>query len=328
MYELRGRLDPEVGVMLMRAIEAANGALYRRSGKFRRLEFPEDPELTSEQRRADAIGLLAERALQDGGLECDGESIGRADRFQVVVHVDAETLVESSESSQSSESSESPSSRSSPPLRSSSPPPLGGAMLEDGVHVPAGTSRRIACDASRVIMTHRSDGSVLDVGRKTRTVPPAIRRALDHRDGGCCFPSCGLRFPDAHHIKHWADGGETRLDNLVLLCRRHHRAVHEEGFGVEMLEDTEGGRARGEGRDPRWRRVIHGGARRNVRFSWPDGRPFPNVPPASHLPDDPVAALESKHGRLGIDIDPETSAPHWNGEPLDLGWAMYTLRCS
>ena len=334
MYELRGRLDPEVGAILMRALEAARGALYRRSGKFRRPEAREDPEsrkdpeLTAEQMRADAIGLLAERALQSGGLECDGESIGRADRFQVVVHVDAEALAGSSELSGPSGSSELPESSESwppPPLPSSSPPTLGSALLEDGVRVPAGTSRRIACDASRVMMTHGSDGSVLDVGRKTRTVPPAIRRALDHRDGGCRFPGCGLRFCDAHHIKHWADGGETRLDNLVLLCRRHHRAVHEEGFAVEMVEDAEGGGGRGEGRDPRWRQVIHSGARRNVRFSWPDGRPFPDAPRAPRLPDDPVRALESKHATLGIHVGAETTTPHWNGESLDLGWAIHTL---
>ncbi len=188
-------------------------------------------------------------------------------------------------------------------------------MLEDGVRVPAGTSRRIACDASRVIITHGSDRSVLNVGRKTRTVPPAIPRALDHRDGGCRFPGCGLRFCDAHHIKHWADGGETRLDNLVLLCRRHHRAVHEEGFRVEIVRDPGGGRDRGEGGD----------ARGNVLFYWPDGRLFPDAPPASHLPADPVAALESKHGRLGIDVGPETTTPRWNGEPLDLGYAIHTL---
>ena len=289
MYVFRGRLDPEVGVMLMRAIEAASAALYRGSGKFTRRQCSEDPELSGEQMRADAIGLLAERALQGGGLECDGESIGRADRFQGVVHVDAETLAESTESA---------------------PSPLGGAMFENGVRVPAGTSRRIACDASRVVMTHGSDGSVLDVGRKTRTVPPAIRRALDHRDGGCRFPGCGLRFCDAHHIKHWADGGETRLDQLVLLCRRHHRAVHEEGFRVEMVEDTQG---------------TGGAAARNIRFYWPDGRPFPNVPSASKLPDDPVAALESKHSQLGIRVDPETTTPLWNGERFDLAWTIHTM---
>ena len=150
-------------------------------------------------------------------------------------------------------------------------------------------------------------GSLLDVGRKTRTVPPAMRRALDHRDGGCRFPGCGNRFCDAHHITHWADGGETRLDNLVLLCRRHHRAVHEEGFGVQMFGNADGA----------------GGDR--VHFYWPDGRPFPHVPPATRLRGDPVATLEDRHTVLGIRIDPETTTPQWTGERFELGWAIHTL---
>ena len=215
-------------------------------------------------------------------------------------------------------------------------------MFENGVRVPAGTSRRIACDASRVIMTHdrthnlASDinDSVLDVGRKTRTVPPAIRRALDHRDGGCRFPGCGLRFCDAHHIKHWADGGETKLANLLLLCRRHHRAVHEEGFRVEIVggavgegaRAADGGGGDGSTKGDRGGRLVGGGvARRSVRFYWPDGRPFPHVPPASKLPDDPVAALESKHSQLGIHVDPDTTTPLWNGERFDVGYAIHTM---
>ena len=170
-------------------------------------------------------------------------------------------------------------------------------------------------------MTHGSDGSVLNVGRKTRTVPPAIRRALDHRDGGCRFPGCGLRFCDAHHIKHWADGGETRLDNLVLLCRRHHRAVHEDGFRVEMVTDTEG-KGRGEARGTGEGRGRGG----SLRFHWPDGRPFPDVPPAQRLAADPVAAFEAKHSQLGIHVGPETAIPLWNGDRFDVGYAIYTLR--
>jgi hypothetical protein len=92
----------------------------------------------------------------------------------------------------------------------------------------------MACDAGAVVMRHAADGSVLDVGRKTRTIPPALRRALLARDRQCRFPGCNARRCDAHHVRHWADGGPTRLDNLVLLCRRHHRAVHEEGFLVRM----------------------------------------------------------------------------------------------
>ncbi len=300
MYVLRARLDPEAGALLKRAIEAANEALYPGCGPCSPVLSPEDPELNREQMRADAIGLIAERALQ-GGLAAPAEpatggrsatvgraaTIGRADRFQVVVHVDAEALVELSEE--------------------------GDSMLEGVGRVPAGTSRRIACDANRVVMTHASDGSVLDVGRKTRTVPPAIRRALDHRDGGCRFPGCGLRFCDAHHIKHWADGGETRLDNLVLLCRRHHRAMHEEGFRVEMLKGVEGGRGRGGG---------------SFRFYWPDGQLFPDVPPAPRLPRDPVAALEAEHSNLGITVDPETGMSLWGGEPFDVGYALHALRRS
>jgi hypothetical protein len=158
-------------------------------------------------------------------------------------------------------------------------------------------------------MTHGPDGSVLDVGRKTRTVPSAIRRALDHRDGGCRFPGCGLRFCDAHHIKHWADGGHTRLDNLVLLCRRHHRAVHEEGFRVEIVKEA------GEG----------GSEEGRCRFYWPDGQPFPTVPPAPRLPPDPVRALEAENERAGVKVDSETTTPHWNEERFDLGWAIHTL---
>jgi 5-methylcytosine-specific restriction endonuclease McrA len=90
------------------------------------------------------------------------------------------------------------------------------------------TSQRLACDASLVHMRHDADG-VLDVGRKTRTIPLSIRRALTARDAGCRFPGCTSRRCDAHHLTHWADGGATSVDNLVLLCRRHHRAVHEGG---------------------------------------------------------------------------------------------------
>ena len=101
-----------------------------------------------------------------------------------------------------------------------------GRSEVDGVRVSAESSRRMACDAAVVPMTHR-DGEVMGVGRKTRTIPPHIRRALEERDRGCRYPGCGSRFTEAHHVTHWADGGETSLANTVLLCRRHHRVVHE-----------------------------------------------------------------------------------------------------
>ena len=89
-------------------------------------------------------------------------------------------------------------------------------MGDEGVGVSAETSRRLACDSGLMMMTHDPEGNVLDVGRRRRTVPPALRRALEYRDQGCRFPGCACRYTDAHHVTHWADGGETKLENLVL----------------------------------------------------------------------------------------------------------------
>ena len=188
MYVMRGRLEPEVGAVLMRAIEAASDALYR--------EESPDARPRSRQRRADAAGLVAEQALAAG---FGGESGTRAERFQVAVHTEMATLEKNGEP---------------------------GRSEVDGVRVSAESSRRLACDAAVVPMTHR-DGEVMGVGRKTRTIPPHIRRALEERDRGCRYPGCGSRFTEAHHVTHWADGGDTSLANTVLLCRRHHRVVHE-----------------------------------------------------------------------------------------------------
>ena len=109
-----------------------------------------------------------------------------------------------------------------------------GRLLRAGGRDPLApeTARRLACDASIVALTER-DGRTLDVGRKTRSIPPALRRALAARDRGCRFPGCDRARVDAHHIHHWARGGDTRLDNLVHLCRHHHGLVHEGGFAVE-----------------------------------------------------------------------------------------------
>jgi 5-methylcytosine-specific restriction endonuclease McrA len=308
-YVLRGRLDPEVGALLEKALEWASDALYRETATGRPATngateeagagdpAPTTETATAEQRRADALGLVAERAMTTGETEQRQESgeddsthepsraLGRADRFQVVLHVEAAALMHGSASSDRAGHTS------------------GHAVLADsGVGVPAGTSRRLACDASVVLMTHDQEGRVLTVGRKRRTVPPAIRRALDHRDPGCRFPGCGCRYTDAHHIIHWANGGETKLDNLTLLCKRHHRAVHEEGLGVE---------------------VVEGGP---VRFFRPDGREIPQAPLPPPLPAEPAAELVRAHSDRGITPDAWTPTPLWNGEALDYGLAIDMLR--
>jgi hypothetical protein len=113
----------------------------------------------------------------------------------------------------------------------------GRAVLEDVGPISAETALRLACDASvtRVVTDARS--VPLEVGRTTKVVSPAVRRALAVRDGGCAFPGCERPpgWADAHHVRHWADGGETGLSNLVLLCRPHHRVIHR-GFGVAMVD--------------------------------------------------------------------------------------------
>jgi hypothetical protein len=147
-------------------------------------------------------------------------------------------------------------------------------------------------------MRHDADGDITEIGARTRTIPPALRRALQYRDRGCRFPGCGLRFTQAHHIEHWAQGGPTTLSNLALLCRRHHRSVHEEGFRVERLA---------------------GG---DLQFTRPDGRPLPEVPRVPKLPSDGVYALCEQNVNAGARLDAGTLTPEWDGTPLNLGWAI------
>ena len=276
MLVVRGRLSPELGAVVQRALEAAGERLYQtstdRAGAHDGDTQREDPSdsATVGQRRADALGLLAESAL---ATDLDRGTAG--DRYQVVVHVEAEALREGSETGQ--------------------------AALENGVHVAAETSRRLACDAAKVVMRHDPDGAILDVGRKTRTIPPAIRRALTVRDQRCCFPGCESRRCDAHHVRHWADGGATRLDNLLLLCRRHHRAVHEEGFSVTRHEDGE------------------------VRFTHPGGWPLDVAPPAPAWTGTALASTDRHLQAAGIEIGAKTATPDWHGERLDLLWAIAVL---
>ncbi len=100
--------------------------------------------------------------------------------------------------------------------------------------LPIESVKRLCCDGNAVVLVEDEHGEPLSIGRKSRTVPTAIKRALKARDKGCAFPGCrNQRFVDAHHIRHWSAGGETSLDNLMLLCTRHHKLVHEGGYSIE-----------------------------------------------------------------------------------------------
>jgi hypothetical protein len=113
---------------------------------------------------------------------------------------------------------------------------LGAATLEHGQPISAGDARRLACDCVLIPVVLGTDSEPLDVGRATRTVPRAIRRALAARDGGCCYPGCD-RPPQlcaCHHIRHWADGGATSVGNCCLLCPLHHQQVHLQGWDITI----------------------------------------------------------------------------------------------
>ena len=364
MVLLRGRLPPEVGALLLRAVEAALEQVPATA---------DGGEPTIAQRRADALGLVAESALA-GGLDPGNP----ADRFQVTVHMQADALPARdptdaaprgcAETRAVSPAPAAPVAPAGPcvaadsrvvsltpaaPLapaaprvaadtRVVSPAPSGPgaqttnlgaeqatiatphisaetfevseaafervapetdldaglAVIEQagGLHLGREAARRVACDAGIVVLRHAADGQVLDVGRRTRTVPSAMRRALLSRDRGQCqFPGCESRHCDAHHVEHWADGGETRLQNLVLACRFHHRALHEGGF-----------------------RVVPADAAGQFRFLRPDGTPLPAEPPVARWEGAPLAPTEARLAAAGIGIGPHTATPEWYGESLDL----------
>ena len=421
MVVLRGRLPAEVGAVLLRAVEAALKQVPASA---------QGGESTIAQRRADALGLVAESALA-GGLD-PGNS---ADRFQVTVHVQADTLAAreaagearrgcaetrstgpaaaelpttaahaaplvAAESQSSGPTTAEPpaaaavvaplvaaESRSAnpaaaePPATASHATPLvaaetcehgvrpdpstmsgiasavrpgrcagsaarsplrevprcsdgatdtsipgpapvatahvsaeiapdtdldaGLAVIEQagGLHLGREAARRVACDAGVVVLSHGADGEVLDVGRRTRTVPSALRRAVQSRDRNQCqFPGCESRRCDAHHVEHWADGGATRLQNLLSLCRFHHRAVHEQGH-----------------------RVVAGDADGQFRFLRPDGAPLPAEPPVPSWAGAPLAPVDARLAAAGISIGPNTATPDWYGESLDLTAALDVL---
>ncbi len=270
---LRGRLTPEAGALLLRALDAARETLYQKRRVTADALPTTDPAAeapTWAQQQADALALLAEAALHH---ELDPGAPG--ERYQVVVHVDAAVLAD--------------------------PAQPGQSVLEEGSHVPAGTSQRLACDASRVVMRHDAEGQIVEVGVRTRTIPPALRRALLYRDRSCRFPGCTVRVGQGHHVRHWAQGGPTTLSNLALLCRRHHRAVHEEGYQLERLPDG------------------------TLQFRRPNGWLLPDVPPPAAVPADPVEVLRVQHAAQGLQLHARTGLPGWLGERLDVGWAIGVL---
>jgi len=226
---------------------------------------------TAAMRRADAVIVMAESFLQHGAAALKG-----GDRHQIVVHIDDATLRKGE---------------------------AGRCEIDDGPAVPVETARRMACDCSKVEITEDEQGDPLDVGRKTRSIPPALRRALASRDKGCVFPGCNhKRYVDGHHVEHWADGGETKLSNLATLCRFHHRSVHEGGIKMQRCDDGA------------W------------RFTNANGESLHACAPGHTQPLADWRDLAAAHAERGIHIDPGTATTGWRGERMDYSVAIDSLR--
>ena len=267
MLNIKARLPAEAGQMFIKAMNAACEEISAPeiSAETPNVKFRLDPPT----RKADALALVAETFLAQGATALKG-----GDRHQIVVHVDAETLRDST---------------------------AGRCHFEHGPSMAAETARRLSCDCSIVPMIENEEGEPLNVGRKTRTIPPAIQRALNARDHGCCrFPGCpNTRYLDGHHIQHWAHGGETKLSNLVSLCRFHHRQVHEGNVRVLVLDD---------------------GA---IRFVTPQGQSFDNTLRDHTQPLGDWHQLIGAHANMHIDR--HTAATRWDGGSCDYSVAVESL---
>jgi len=276
-WVVRGRFTSEQGALIQKVLEEVMEETFKEqqdvpagtSDEDLADEIKERPEPVA-LRRADALVRMAQ-GYHVGQSTCSG-----GDRFLVHVHTDMETLKANGEGAT--------------------------AELEEFGNIPAETARRLTCDSGIVHWLDHSnecgaDGSshekhALNVGRKTRSIPPAIRRALKRRDSGCRFSGCTCsRFVDAHHIQHWADGGETAMENLVLLCRHHHRLVHEGGFGIGKTPSGD---------------IHFSDAAGKMIQTGPDTRSRGNV-----------LALFTEHEQSGIHITPKTQTPNWLGEKMD-----------
>ena len=262
-FSLRARLAADDGAVFVRALGAGREALREQRLAERAAAASEPPPSECRVSNAEALVAMADMALANRAADRSG-----GERCQLVVHVDAQTLAADAD---------------------------GRCELEEGRPLAPETARRLGCDSSIVEMLERN-GELLALGRKRRVVSPALRRALASRDRGCRFPGCeSRRFVDAHHVQHWSHGGETNLDNLICLCRRHHRLVHERGYSVEFGVDGD------------------------IEFTNQYGVPIPNVPrpPPPSSPDE----LPDRHRRLGLTIDEET-CKNGSGDRMDLDYAV------
>jgi len=262
MVKLEIVLSPDEADLVMRALDGAREAVAGESG-----EQESSAETSKAPSRADGMVALAENFL--GGRVSSGNG---GERYQVMIHLDQDPLA---------------------------PDGVWAATLEDGTNVSAENLRRVACDCGLVVAG--GTGEELNIGRRSRSIPAAIRRALLVRDRGCRFPGCtNHRFLHAHHIEHWLSGGETSVGNLCLLCAAHHRMVHEGGWTVSWAQDG------------------------TLSFAAPAGQAL-SLPEPRQWEQDILTLLREWADEHEVDIGPDSNMPMWDGARPDYDWAVAAL---
>jgi hypothetical protein len=272
------RLAPEDGALLIRAVTQRQASL--------------DPEDDPTEQALDPVGALRADALCDViRADLDRQAAGAdgdpGDRYLVTV-ITEPGVIEGDPTAAQGASPCGTTSDSSAEL-----PSDGLCQLADGPGLAPSTARRMLCDQPSVTITQDRDGNVLDLGRRTRRVNRALRRALAQRDGHCRFPGCTSTRTDAHHITHWVDGGPTNLANLVSLCSRHHHRHHQGGFTISP--DSTGG----------------------LRFTLPNGRELTEQ--------DTTSGASPSGGGFPPPEEPSVCTPDWDGCGVDRPWVVGVL---
>ena len=304
MWVIHAKLPPEAGALVVKAIEAvATPAQVEKQQQQQQQDLQKSvsAETFSEavdaveaeeslrfqdllqHTRADALVSMAEHFLATANQNPRFQGLKGSERCQIMLHVDINTLREHGQATG---------------------PAHQHCNMDDKHWISPQTAKRLSCDASLVTVLEDEQGGVLNIGRRTRTVPASITRALNIRDKTCRVPGCcESRYVDAHHIEHWADGGETSLENLVTLCRAHHRQLHQGIFTIAVEKTA---------------------TELQLVFATPSGRKIQS----SFFPQFPAVSADTSAdalSRAAPAVDAKTCVPHWRGEDCDYGMAIAAL---
>ena len=299
MWVIHAKLPPEAGALVVKAIEAvATPAQLEKQQQQQEPQKDVSAETFSEavdavepsrfqdllqHTRADALVAMAEHFLATANQNPQFQGLKGSERCQIMLHVDINTLREHGPAASHAHQH---------------------CHMDDKHWISPKAAKRLSCDASLVTVLEDEQGRVLNIGRRARTVPAPIARALNIRDKTCRVPGCcESRYVDAHHIKHWVDGGETSLDNLVILCRAHHRQLHQGHFTIKVEKTA---------------------ADQQLVFTTCSGKTLQS----SVFPQFPRVSAETSADALrhtAPAVNAKTCTPRWHGEDCDYGMAIEAL---